>query len=140
MRDARASAAAIVVDRDLGRCMICGWTGTDGHHRDLVGLGGSTSVDRDNPERLVLMCRIHHGDVHRNPVAARRLGYYLNEEDARAGWENIPVWSPIERCWFMLSTANTRLSYPNFPAPGGDLTWLTPTPNPPWQYQSKPTR
>ena len=140
MSGPRVSAAAIVMDRDLGRCTICGWVGTDGHHRDVVGAGGSSAIDRDNCERIVLLCRNHHGDMHRNPTAARRIGYYLNEEDGRTGWENIPVWSPVDRCWYLLSQANTRLAYPNFLAPEGDISWLTPWSNPPGGYKSKPTR
>lgn len=136
----RVSAAAIVMNRDGGRCTICGRVGTDGHHRDLVGEGGSTADDRDAFERIVLVCRIHHGDIHRNPRAARSIGYYLNEEDARFGWENIPVWSPVDVCWYLLSRANTRLAYPNWLAPTWDLSWITPTPAAERGYERKPTR
>lgn len=140
MSATRVSAAAIVMDRDLGQCVICGVVGTDGHHRDLVGYGGSTDVNRDLPERIVLLCRTHHGDVHRNPRAARAIGYYLYEEDVRIGWENIPVWSPVNACWFLLLPGNIRLAYPNWLAPESDLSWITPVPEAERGYKRKPTR
>jgi hypothetical protein len=134
------SVADIVRERDLGQCILCGREGTDGHHRDLVGEGGSTDVNRDLCERIVLACRTHHGDIHMHPRASSVLGLYLTREQVRFGWENVPVWSPFQACWFILSPANTRLAYPNWLAPRIDLSWITPTPAAERGYERKPTR
>lgn len=125
----RASAADVVRDRDLGRCLICGSEGTDGHHRDPVGQGGAENdPDRDLPERIILLCRTHHSDVHGQPWWAGMYGWYL-PSNFLEGAEDLPVWSPIDRCWYLLLTSGIRVAYPNWRAPEAPHPhWITSTP------------
>jgi hypothetical protein len=120
----RRSAAPIVEARDLGRCMICGLKGTDGHHRDPVGMGGSSDPDRDRPDNIVLLCRTHHSDVHQNPELAGLLGYYLDTDDELERVDRL-VWSPADRCWWELTENNLRLAWPNLVPPAVDMSWIS---------------
>ena len=116
----RPSAADIVMDRDLGQCIICGHRGTDGHHRDPVGMGGSSDPDRDAIARIMLTCRGHHAAIHAHPAEAESLGYYLITGDA---YDRVPVWSVFHRCWWLLLESGVRVPYPNFSAPSYVPRW-----------------
>lgn len=125
----RASAADVVRDRDLGRCVICGSEGTDGHHRDPVGMGGAEhDPDRDDPDRIILVCRLHHGEIHGKPFAGSLYGWYLPSDWYKDPSE-LPVWSPIDRCWYLLLTSGVRVAYPNWRSPEViQPHWITSTP------------
>jgi hypothetical protein len=98
---------AVAVIRDLSRCVVCGQAWDDGHHRVVQGMGGRKyDDDRHSPEKLITVCRGCHGMVHRNPVVAKDLGYFVPTGSNPA---ESPVWYAAEKCWFTLTLGGTRI-------------------------------
>lgn len=63
-----------VVERDGCRCVFCGETGHEVHHRAARGAGGGRPTNTHKRSRLVLLCRDCHRWVTENPDAAAVFG------------------------------------------------------------------
>lgn len=99
-------ARAVVFDRDLGRCVVCGHQAEDGHHRAALKSGGRSDPDRHSPPRVLAVSRMCHGLIHRRPEIAVTLGYIVP-----MGMDPtiVPVWYAAEKCWYTLTPGGTRL-------------------------------
>jgi hypothetical protein len=110
-----STARQVPLDRDLGRCAICGQLASDPHHRVAMKAGGrAESEDPHSPEKLLSLCRAHHSWVHQHPALCGPLGYTL-----QVGQDPLvePVWYQAESCWFLLLASGVRVPHPNWQPP-----------------------
>lgn len=99
-----------VLDRDKGRCVVCGTeSGIDVHHRAGRGAGGSRSANVLS--NLVLACR-YHNDAMESDSAFMGLAYEMGWKCYRnrvALPSSVPIFYASEREWFLLGDDGSRL-------------------------------
>lgn len=98
---------AVVKERDEQRCVSCGArVGLQFQHRQATGMGGSKR--RPLYHEGLTSCGVcnadYEGSRHREALA---LGWKVARWVSRP--EDVPVFYPLERTWFVLSTRGTRL-------------------------------
>lgn len=109
-----------VKDRDRGLCLRCGARGTNVHHRQSKGMGGSNRPWTDRPENLVTICGQGntsgcHGWVSQSFTEAEQLGWAIRRSASERPSE-VPLTDLQGRQFFL--TEEGGLIYLNH-APGG---------------------
>ncbi len=74
---------ALLRERSVGRCEMCGGPATNTHHRRPRGMGGSKDPATNTPANLVRVCGSGstgcHGWIESNREAARDCGYLVGQ-------------------------------------------------------------
>lgn len=72
-----AFTRSLVLQRDGGRCVICGGRGAEIHHRQPRGAGGSSSPAINSAANLLTLCRRCHREVESWRTVAEDYGYIV---------------------------------------------------------------
>lgn len=111
-----ADTRALIRGRDRGRCVRCGDTATNVHHRRNRGMGGrrhAASAAINQPGNLLSLCGSGttgcHGWVTGHPAEARELGYAL-----RTNGTEDPTTVPVQAHdgWHLYDDAGGRRRCP----------------------------
>ncbi len=107
----------LVLDRDGGRCFVCGAVASDVHHRVPRGAGGSSrNPDIHSPAGLISLCRACHDRVESHREWAFGEGLLVHRGTDPAG---VPVrWLGV--AWRLLTADGGIIPLPHAPTLGGD--------------------
>lgn len=99
-----------VADRDRGYCLRCGAPGTNVHHRQAKGMGGSNRPWTDRPDNLVTVCGQGntsgcHKWISDEYTDAERLGWVIRRSSTEIPSE-VPVVDVLGRRYFLTEEGN----------------------------------
>jgi hypothetical protein len=117
-----------IFDRDRGQCVLqgwegCGWEGCWGtlaaHHRQLVGMGGTSEPRVHVMSAGVVACEGHHVYwVHRHVLAAKVYGLIVPRANGGRPVSRERITFDRGVTWWLLTDDGRRI--PWAPRPGGD--------------------